>query len=68
MDKNVITFGETGTKFYMIIKGVVSVEVRNPQIQDWTVAKRDYEKLKAWKRVNLDPRILKAKNDTYEQY
>ena len=25
MDKNVITFGETGTKFYMIIKGVVSV-------------------------------------------
>lgn len=41
--------GEKGDKFYIIIKGLLSVEVPNRQISDWVAEKRYFQSLKTWK-------------------
>ena len=32
---NVITYGEKGDCFYVILKGVVSIHIPNPKIKNW---------------------------------
>ena len=33
--EEIITFGEVGHEYFLLIKGVVSVLIPNPEIQDW---------------------------------
>ena len=47
--ENVIQFGDIGDNFYIILKGVVAVEVPNPLIKDRDMKAKDFEMLKRWK-------------------
>lgn len=40
--ENVITYGEIGTKFFIILEGVVRIEKPNPLIENYTFLRRDY--------------------------
>jgi len=64
----VMTYGEHGSEFYIIIKGVVSVNVPNPIIADWSVKYRDYKSLLKWKEQEFELKVQKAKNETFELY
>jgi hypothetical protein len=66
--KNVVTYGEIGTKFYVIIKGVVGILIKNPAISDWKAKKIDYDNLKRWEKNVLSLKILDAKKATYDNY
>jgi len=46
--------GENGTKFYIILKGVVSVQIRNPAISDYAMMQREFKNVKAWKEEEFD--------------
>lgn len=59
--ENIVEYGDEANHFYIIIKGVVSIFIPNPEIADWSVKRRDYLKLLDWKKNQLDPRIEKAK-------
>lgn len=58
----IIEYGEKANHFYIIIKGVVTVRIPNPEIQDWSFKRRDYLNLLKWKKDILDPRIEIAKS------
>jgi hypothetical protein len=58
----IIEYGEKANHFYIIIKGVVTVRIPNPEIQDWSFKRRDYMNLLKWKKDILDPRIEIAKS------
>ena len=46
--------GDEGDKFYIIIQGVVSVQVTNEKIQERLFKRREYEQLKKWKKDVFD--------------
>jgi hypothetical protein len=66
--KNVIDYGEVGDNFYILLKGVVSVQIPNPAIRDRAVKRKDYDKLLAWKKEEFDPRAEKAREEHLETY
>lgn len=59
--EDVVTYGDVGNHFYMIIKGTVSVQIPNPDIKKWDNLRKEYEKLKNWKHEEFDPKMRKAK-------
>ena len=58
---NCITFGEKGENFYIIIQGIVSVSIPNPQIKERALQLRDFEQLLEWKEKEFDPKVERAK-------
>ena len=66
--ENVIRYGETGDKFYVILKGVVSAQVPNPSIKDWPFEYRHYKNLLQWKKEEFDPKVEKAKKLHQDSY
>ena len=44
-NEKVVIYGEPGFKFYIILKGVVSIQVPNPQIEDWSYHYKHYHTL-----------------------
>ena len=65
--EKVMTYGEIGNTFYIIIQGLCSVQVPNPAIDEWKLQYREYTRLKQWKK-SFDEKVEKAKNDNYEDY
>lgn len=59
--QNVFEQGEIGDKFYMIIQGVVSIQMRNKDLRNWEYLRKQYEKLLRWKTTKFEPRVLQAK-------
>lgn len=55
----IMNLGDQGDTFYILIKGAVSVLVKNPQIKDWNIEYKYYKKLKAWKE-QFDVRAKEA--------
>tara|TARA_B110000285_G_C14934625_1_gene518967 strand:- start:450 stop:605 length:156 start_codon:yes stop_codon:yes gene_type:complete len=43
-----IKHGESGNKFYIILKGVVSVQIPNPNLKDRALCERDFNNIKKW--------------------
>ena len=54
--KEVINYGEDGTKFYIILKGVVSVSIPNPDIKSFNLELNRFQNLLKWKETDYDPR------------
>lgn len=55
-----ITHGDIGDKFYIILKGVVSVKVPNPAIKNRYSLWKEYQQLKEWKENVFDLRVRQA--------
>ena len=55
--EDVVTYGEVGEKFYIIIKGSCSVNIPNPAIKDWKYMKKQYDELVNWRRQNFDKKV-----------
>lgn len=66
--QNVITHGDNGNKFYIILKGVVSVQIPNPNMPDRALYERDFENIKKWMRNEFEPRVKIAKENAIEAY
>jgi signal-transduction protein with cAMP-binding, CBS, and nucleotidyltransferase domain len=66
--EKVVNFGDDGDKFYIILKGVVSVQIRNPRIQDYRLQEREYNKLKEWKRDEFDPKLKVELENKYQKF
>jgi hypothetical protein len=64
--KNVMKFGEIGDKFYIIVKGLVSIKIPNPSIKDWKQEHKHYKSLLEWKNKHLEPMIDDAIKRKYE--
>lgn len=70
-DKEIISCGHPVTnndKFYIILDGTVSVQKRNPLIDDWDWAMSVYNALLDWKEKEFDKRIAKAMNLYFQRY
>lgn len=61
-------YGDTGENFYVILQGIVSVQIRNEKITDWPGKRRDFLKLKNWRETEFETRIKEAMKDRYESY
>ena len=51
---NCVNHGEFGKRFYIMVRGVVSVDVPHPAIQDYGIKLRDYQSLLEWKKGVFD--------------
>ena len=50
-------YGEVGDKFFIIIKGLVSIKIRNPTMKDWNVQWKRYNNLIDWKNEFFEPQV-----------
>ena len=66
--QNCMNFGEKGNKFYIILKGVVSVQIPNQQIKNLQLKRKDYASLLDWKKTWFDPKAEAAKQERIEAY
>ena len=54
--ENVIEFGDLGQNFYIVLKGVVAIEVPNEKIKNRAIKFKDYEMIKKWEKDEFAPR------------
>lgn len=47
--ENVIRYGDHGNKFFIILKGILSVQIPNPKIKNWRLLRLQYSQDAAWK-------------------
>lgn len=40
--KNVFQYMDVGDKFYIIVKGLVSIKIPNPSLKDWKQQYKEY--------------------------
>ena len=66
--ETVINHGDIGDQFFIILKGVVSVQIPNPNIEQRHTKKRDFERLLKWKKEDFDPRVKAFKDQHTEDY
>tara|TARA_B110000285_G_C15055044_1_gene579102 strand:+ start:123 stop:725 length:603 start_codon:yes stop_codon:yes gene_type:complete len=66
--EKVVNFGDEGDKFYIILKGVVSVQIQNPSIKDYRLVERDFNKLKEWKKDEFDPKLKSELENKYQKF
>jgi hypothetical protein len=69
MDKNeqVFKYGEKGEKFYIVVKGLLSVEIPNPSIKKWKAERKDYEQLLSWKK-DFDKKTEVIRQKLFDEY
>lgn len=56
----VIKYGDIADRFFIIVDGTVSVQIRNDLIEKWHWANNIYKSLKTWKRKEFDKKVEKA--------
>ena len=61
-------YGEKGNKFYIMLRGVVSVMVPNSQIRSLPIKRKDFNYLLEWKKNHFDPKAKKAQEARIEEY
>ena len=57
--KNVFQYGDVGDKFFIIVKGLVSIKIKNPSIKDWNDEWRRYNNLLNWKNEYFEPLVMR---------
>jgi hypothetical protein len=57
----IINYGEIGDKFYIIIRGVVSIQIPNMSIKNWASHRKEFQFLKDWKKNEYNPKVEKAR-------
>ena len=69
-NESVIHYGTEGRTFYIIIKGLVSIQIPN-QMQDlsadYSFKRREYMKLLEWKTNVWDPKVQKLREEHYKK-
>jgi hypothetical protein len=56
-----VQYGEAGDQFYIILKGIVSVQIPNPKIKNWRMKRLDFILDYQWiTRIESD--YIKAKS------
>ena len=55
--QNVITYGEPGENFYVILKGKCGVKIPNPGIKAWRDHWQKYQELLTWQQSTYNPAI-----------
>jgi hypothetical protein len=65
---DVVTYGEVGDLFYLIIMGSVSVQVPNPEIKKWDWSRKDFQRLKIWKDTEFDEKMKIAQKEAEVHY
>ena len=65
---NVFNYGEVGDKFYIILRGVVSINTPNSAIKDRAVKFKDYQLLLEWKENEFDKKAESCKREHYDGY
>ena len=65
--QNVFEINSQGETFFIILKGIVSVMVRNPAIKEWNSEFKFYQELVEWKQ-KFDKKAKKAETDRMENY
>ena len=58
--ENVFEHGDKGDTFYIIIQGLVSVQLPNNNIKNWSFARKEFLKLQKWKQNEFDPKAAFA--------
>ena len=65
--RDVISHGDQGHLFYVIIKGAVTVQIPNPSIKNRTFLWREFKRLTQWKKEEFDQRVEEAKLKTLNE-
>ena len=65
---DVMEYGDKAENFYLLLSGIVSVQITNPGIVDWKVQRRDYLNLQKWRDNEFLKRVKVAKAARYEAY
>lgn len=65
---NVFNYGEAGDKFYIILRGVLSIITPNSTIKDRAVKFKDYQMLLEWKENEFDKKAKSCKREHYDGY
>ena len=66
-NKNVVQYGSHGDKFFLVISGVLSVQVPNAQIKRFEWARNEYNKLKDWFQNVFLPRMQDIMIDDFRE-
>jgi hypothetical protein len=66
--EKVVNYGEHGDKFYIIILGVVSVQIPNMSIKNWVHHRKEYQYLKSWKKNEYDVKVERARQEHNKLY
>ena len=64
--ENVFEQGDHGEHFYIILKGIVLVKVKNPTIKQWKQERARFKELLDWKNEYLEPKIDRAIKQRFE--
>lgn len=62
-----ITYGEPGEKFYVILSGQVSVTIPNPGIKGWKDHRARFTELQHWEETSYRPLVDIARNEFMKQ-
>lgn len=63
--QNVFEYGDVGDKFFIIIKGLVSIKIPNPTLKEWRLERKRFENLLEWKTEFLEPLMDAAIKDKF---
>lgn len=53
-------YGDIGNTFYVIIKGICSVMIRNPKIKEWYADYQHFKNLLEWEKNEFKPKCRKV--------
>lgn len=56
----VMEYGDFGDEFFIILKGIVRIEIPDKKIKNWAVQRSDYKRLLEWKEKDFNIRALVA--------
>jgi PAB1-binding protein PBP1 len=65
--ETVFDINSTGDEFYIVMKGVVRVMVKNPSVRDWGIEYKYYGQLKEWKK-KFDIKAKQVEKERMEEY
>jgi len=65
--ETVFEINSTGDEFYIIMKGIVRVMVKNPTVRDWGMEYKYYGQLKEWKK-KFDIKAKQVEKERMEEY
>ena len=65
--ETVFEINSTGETFYIILKGIVRVMVKNPSVRDWGMEYKYYTQLKEWKK-KFDVKADQVEKERMEEY
>ena len=65
---NVCQIGDFGDKFYIVLRGVLSIRIPNPTVKDRAKKMKEHEELKVWKRDVWLSKVSVAKRNRVRKF